>query len=866
MDNEAPIYARWMPEAGGYVANGNVVSKSPVYDANGKVRLDVDTSVFGSVQSANSPSPNTQVANTPSNNVGITTANVAGSGEDANSMTTNIGAMTSTEINTDNPLESTSSTPATKSPAAGKVYTSYLDKLNQEMQDAIGRNDIQGTINKLMEIQAYTGEDQSEEIERLTRARIDKVMKQDKAYSDAISQAMAQGDTDTARQLIREQQEYRNTVGYSNVLSQQQQMNTQDQKARDISAQDAIEQEYEAKKQEIDINYIPTYMQAIQDIGNGIIQSMNGILNFQYNPATDTALQIAQGYAVSRVKEQMNATGMYYSSMTQSAITKAVAELVPVYQKMAREEAIENFKLLQSTASFLMDLEKTQFDMWRAQIQLQWDANDELRKQRAEAIDMSNARGYFTNEEAALLGVEPGSESFQARKEAQAKLEELEKEQRKLMQDMYLADFNNSLQIEKAEAQARLDDWKNEQQANRNLERDWWNYQYDIDKQNNSAQNQLIRDEQQYRYDINKMAQEYGYRDWLNANEATRKQNQAILEAGLKGEEAPTYEYTTTDENGNEIKIKATATRDPITGNWVDHNGNTLGSGTAPTPSVDQNFAKVYGTDAAKAVNTAWDTYDVSNLDFSNPDNVKSVTNKIVQDSHIRNDKGGVTPSNVTMEGVFLKKAEEVIQNAKYNNNEENTNNAVAKAAQSIGNMISEFAQQPGVDEDLLFATANSMYKELFESIQNYTDANGKNTFDHSKIVKDRNDIIKAEGLERWDVGGMNQGDEAKADAMITVLEKEIFQNQAIPAKLKGKLLQSLSYNVWEWANKDGVNTYDAAKNIGNYSFLVPSNSANYYTDEEMEKARKNLNGTKVGDIKPSTVFGNRPIMYNPWG
>ena len=49
MENKTPQYANWVPEAGGYVANGKVVSKSPVYE-NGKLKVDVDTSVFSKAQ------------------------------------------------------------------------------------------------------------------------------------------------------------------------------------------------------------------------------------------------------------------------------------------------------------------------------------------------------------------------------------------------------------------------------------------------------------------------------------------------------------------------------------------------------------------------------------------------------------------------------------------------------------------------------------------------------------------------------------------------------------------------------------------------------------------------------------------------
>ena len=535
MDNEAPKYASWMPESGGYVANGNVVSKSPLYDEAGKLRLQVDTSVFGNTQPTSQPSQNTQVANQPTTNVGITTANTSGSSEDVNAPITGAGSMATLEENTAT-TGSAINTPATYSPVAGETTVTELDKINKEYQDAVARGDYQGQINALIEKQRQTGQDYSTMIDQLTRARVDKIANQDALYQEAINNALDNGDTQLARQLMQQQADYRNTVGYDDAMAQKQQYEVEAQKTQYEKDMEAIDEAYNQKMQEFQINYDTSYQQAVKDIGNSLVQMLPGILNFQYDPMQDTALQVAQGYAVSKVKEQMNATGMYYSSMTQSAITKAIGELVPVYQKMARQEAIENFQLLQNTASFLMDLETSQFNLWKGQIQMQWAANDEKRKAISSAIEASNARGYINNEEAAILGVAPGTESYEARKEAQARQAEIEKERRKLQQDIIMADFNNSLAIEKAIEQAKIDDWKNEQQAQRTLDRDWWNYQYDMDKIEANFQNTMARDAQQYKYDINKLAQQYSFMDRNNANQYTRDINKLITEYGLKAQ------------------------------------------------------------------------------------------------------------------------------------------------------------------------------------------------------------------------------------------------------------------------------------------------------------------------------------------
>lgn len=441
MDNEAPNYAQWINEAGGYVANGNVVSRSPIYEENGsgRMKIKVDVSEFGNTQPQNSTvSSQPQVANTAAGNVGVQTANIVGSGTDANAAATKIGSMTTLENNLGKAQDSAISSPATKSIVAGKTILTPEDEVNREYQDAVARGNFQGQINALTKASRLTGNDYSAEIQDLNRQRQQKIQDMDDRYLQAINEAKYQGDLTgdytNYNNLLRGQNDWRNSVGY----------------------RDAMRDKYQADIDAIDIDYQNTYMQSINDIGNQLVQALPGILNFQYNPNTDLNLQIAQGYAVSRVKEQMNSTGMYYSSMTQNAITKAVGELVPVYAKMAREEAVENFKLLQQTASFLMDLEQTQFNMWKSQIQLKFDANAEKRAQVDQAIQNANARGYYTNEEAALLGVEPGTPSYESRTRALDKQEQIEKEQRNLQQSMALAEFNASLGVQEYAEKQRI--------------------------------------------------------------------------------------------------------------------------------------------------------------------------------------------------------------------------------------------------------------------------------------------------------------------------------------------------------------------------------------------------------------------------
>lgn len=459
MDNETPNYASWIPAAGGYVANGKVVSKSPLYDEAGKLRIDVDTSVFGNTQTPaatqpqrlasqeettkqnlqniiNAQSPETQKLLNESVFGGMSAANQAGSGKDANSLTTGVGSLGSLNNNTENTEYGPTNTPATHSNIAGEPILTPVQQAEQELQKAIASgNDFPRMINAYTRLQNLTGVDYSAEIKNVMKQGQQSVENVDNDYSNRIATAMMRGDTEEVERLRNEQAIWRNTVGY----------------------QDVITQKYQTAREDLNVDYETTYMEGVKDITGMLMQALPGILNFQYNPYTDPALQVAQGYAVSRVKEQMNATGMYYSSMTQNAITKAVAELVPVYQKMAKEEAIQNFQLLQQTANFLVNLEETQFNLWKGQLDMKFKANAEKRAEIEAAWDKVNQLGYVDNETSAILGIPAGTESYQTRKMYVDKLNQIDAEERNLQQNKALERYQTDLAMEKMERQSNLD-------------------------------------------------------------------------------------------------------------------------------------------------------------------------------------------------------------------------------------------------------------------------------------------------------------------------------------------------------------------------------------------------------------------------
>ena len=421
LDMESPNYAKWIPEAGGYVHNGSKVSTTPLYDDAGNLKVDVDVSQLQISQ------PNkTQPQTTPGLQL-----NTKGSGVDVNAAVSGVGALASVASNKENSDFGVLNTPATASTSAKEPVLSPVDQTMKDIAYYQAHNNLQGMINGYTTLQQLTGQDYSQMINNLQQQRSQKIRNQDDAYLQQINQAKQYGDStgdySTYNQLVQEQQGWRDKVGY----------------------QDQITMDYNTKMQEMELDWQDAYISGINDVLNNVMSSISNLINFQYDPNTDSALQVAQGYAVGAVKEQMNHTGMYYSSMTQSAITRAVAELVPVYEKMARDELKENVSLLMNVGNFLMNIEKTQYDLWESQVKLQFEANNEKRKQVAQAIEAANARGYYNNEEAILLGVPAGTESANAQARAQEKQDEIEKELRQLQIKQAMADYEQQLALEK---------------------------------------------------------------------------------------------------------------------------------------------------------------------------------------------------------------------------------------------------------------------------------------------------------------------------------------------------------------------------------------------------------------------------------
>ena len=423
-------YAKWIPSAGGYVYNGQVISQKPIYDANGKQVVDV------TMEQINSPSNTSQTvnANNVQNQTGATVSQTATANKPNTNMQTAIGSLGTTNNNTTTSGTAVSS-PATNSPQTNVQAQDPVQKYITDYSTALANQDLNGQINALIELDKYTvsqgGVPQySEVIGNLQKQNTEQVTNTVNEYAMQIAEATRTGNTALANGLQQELASFKQQNDYASVLQN--------------------------RKAEIETEYSFAYMQGINDITNGILSLLGQYGNFQYDPYSDPALQMAQGYAVSSIKEQMNSTGMYYSSMTQSAITRAINELIPVYEQMAKDEILQNINLLQSTASYLLNLEQAQFDMWASQIELQMLKNQERREEIQHAWDRVNNLGYVDNEASLILGVDVGTLSPEIRKAIMAEEAELRKIDYQYKIDKKLEAYKKDLEIEKAQAEYNL--------------------------------------------------------------------------------------------------------------------------------------------------------------------------------------------------------------------------------------------------------------------------------------------------------------------------------------------------------------------------------------------------------------------------
>lgn len=230
------------------------------------------------------------------------------------------------------------------------------------------------------------------------------------------------------------------------------------------------------------------YQSAYSDTINSLISEMlaqvqNG---FEYDPTTDTALQMATEYAANSTLQSLAGSGVLNSSATAERVARVVSELIPQYEQLAYTRWTDSLGQLADTAQLVMNYDIQQFEHWK-------DAKDrefqnkqfEYQKKQDElenAWKRVDELGYVDNEASAILGVPVGTLSGEAR---------LAKEQ----QEFELAKMREQLEIERANDEALY-------KLKAELDKDYADYELQLNKQYANYTSQIDRENTAYEYQL----------------------------------------------------------------------------------------------------------------------------------------------------------------------------------------------------------------------------------------------------------------------------------------------------------------------------------------------------------------------------
>lgn len=300
------------------------------------------------------------------------------------------------------------------------LYDQTVQNYLQDYYNGQNINDYQAQINALNAIDNYRisqgyNKIYTTNVYELTNQRVAKIKNQIRDYETDMATAITDGDEELAQEIGRQMEEYKKMVNYTDTI--------------DNSATFLQNLEYQS-----------TYDTVIKDIVNELLTAQ-----FTYDPSDDEALLKAQTYATNTVYESMNSKGILDSTMTSAIVTKTVNELLPVYEKMAKEEFYENIERLQTMANFVINLDNNQYERWANQVQLKLDYYDARKSEISYQWERVENLGYVDNEASIVLGVAPGTMSPSTRKAIQEAELEATEQYNKLLTDIQLAEATEAI-------------------------------------------------------------------------------------------------------------------------------------------------------------------------------------------------------------------------------------------------------------------------------------------------------------------------------------------------------------------------------------------------------------------------------------
>jgi hypothetical protein len=203
-------------------------------------------------------------------------------------------------------------------------------------------------------------------------------------------------------------------------------------------------------------SYVSPYQTQIQ----GSIDKMTNYMNtpFQYNPATDTALQQAQKQAQESTMAQTNARGLLNSTITTDRMAQNTAMLIPQYEQIAYGRWQDEGSRLMQFANFFQGLDDSNYQRFTNQWEMETKArNDAYQRKQDEiantqralenAYSKLEALDYVDNEIAKITGLPVGMQSISAQRRLQDRQWQIEDEARALQQEKELNDYRTRNEI-----------------------------------------------------------------------------------------------------------------------------------------------------------------------------------------------------------------------------------------------------------------------------------------------------------------------------------------------------------------------------------------------------------------------------------
>lgn len=163
------------------------------------------------------------------------------------------------------------------------------------------------------------------------------------------------------------------------------------------------------------------YQSAYSDTINSLISSMiqNLETGFQYDPTTDTALQVATEYAANSTLQSLAGSGVLNSSATAERVARVVSELIPQYEQLAYTRWTDYLGQLADTAQLVMNYDSQQFEYWKDAKDREFQEKQFAYQKQQDALENAWKRvdelGYVDNEASTILGVPVGTLSGEAR-------------------------------------------------------------------------------------------------------------------------------------------------------------------------------------------------------------------------------------------------------------------------------------------------------------------------------------------------------------------------------------------------------------------------------------------------------------------